>query len=225
MSNLPGLFSSFDNLDSISVDSLAIFLKSVSVNLSTIQLENYLANKILYPQTLPLTEIDMKIDLGILREVLRIYGPKFSDKSSKLLLGDNPFINITLRKIIIPRRFLHFIPDLVSLSWAFVDGLLLDRKKEDWFEDLWTVVLSDDNEEIVGSVILPQFNGENDSVELFLLGKNFKIKAGGLTLVRCPKDRCEIAYRITNGMLLGKKENALEISGGKLGVLVDGRIR
>ena len=225
MPKILGLFDSFDNLDSISVDSLAIFLKSVSVNISTIQLENYLANRILYPQTLPLTEIDMKIDLGILREVLRIYGPKFSDKFSKPLLGDNPFINITLRKIIIPRKFLYFIPNLTNLSWAFVDGLLLDRKKEDWFEDLWTVVLSDDNEETVGSVILPQFNSGDDIMELFLLGKSYKIRPGSLTLVSCNKERCEIAYKFSNGMLLGKKENAVEISGGKLGVLVDGRIK
>ena len=225
MPKILGLFDSFDNLDSISVDSLAIFLKSVSVNISTIQLENYLANRILYPQTLPLTEIDMKIDLGILREVLRIYGPKFSDKFSKPLLGDNPFINITLRKIIIPRKFLYFIPNLTNLSWAFVDGLLLDRKKEDWFEDLWTVVLSDDNEETVGSVILPQFNSGDDIMELFLLGKSYKIRPGSLTLVSCNKERCEIAYKLSNGMLLGKKENAVEISGGKLGVLVDGRIK
>lgn len=225
MSQLPGLFDSFDNLDTISVDSLAIFLKSVSVNLFTIQLENYLANRILYPQTLPLTEIDMKIDLGILREVLRIYSPKQADKYSKPLLGDNPFINVTLRKIIIPRKFLYFVPNLTNLSWAFVDGLLLDRQKEDWFEDLWTVVLSDDNEETVGSVILPQFNSGNDIMELFLLGRSYKIKPGSLTLVSCNKEYCEIAYKFTNGMLLGKKENAVEISGGKLGVLVDGRIK
>ncbi len=113
-----GLFDSFDNLDQITVDSLIPWLKN---SLSSIQLENYLDNKILYPNTLPLTEYDMKIDLAILREALRMNGFK-----------SDLFLNITLRKIIIPERFLHYVSDLVSLTWAFVDGLLLNNRKEEW---------------------------------------------------------------------------------------------
>ena len=182
-----------------------------------------MANKILYPQTLPLTDLDMKVDLAILREVLRLNGPKFETKRSPLL-GDNPFLNITLRKIIIPERFLHYVSDLVSLTWAFADGLLLNRKKEDWFEDLWTVVVADDIDEIVGSILLPQFGSNRDSMDLILLGKNYKIKAGSLSVVPCPKDRCEIAYKFTTGKVLGKTENAVEVYGGKLGLMIDGRM-
>ena len=220
MPKLVGLFDSFDNLDQIDIDSLLLWLKSAPV---PIQLENYLANKILYPQTLPLTDLDMKVDLAILREVLRLNGPKFETKRSPLL-GDNPFLNITLRKIIIPERFLHYVSDLVSLTWAFADGLLLNRKKEDWFEDLWTVVVADDIDEIVGSILLPQFGSNRDSMDLILLGKNYKIKAGSLSVVPCPKDRCEIAYKLKDGQVLGKAENALELYGGKLGIMIDGRL-
>lgn len=220
MAKLTGLFDSFDNLDQINIDSLTAWLKSPP---TSIQLENYLANKILYPRTLPLTDFDMKVDLAILREALRINGPKLGTRVGPLL-GDNPFLNITLRKVIIPERFLHYICDLVSLTWAFVDGLLLDRRKEDWFEDLWTVVLADDIDEIVGSILLPQFGGEGDSMDLSLLGKDYKIKAGSLTIVSCPKNRCEIAYKFSKGEFLGKKENAVEVYGGELGLMIDGRM-
>ncbi len=220
MIKLTGLFDSFDNLDQIPIENIASWLK---VAPSLIQLENNLATKILYPQTLPLTESDMKIDLAILREALRINGPKLNLRKNNPLLGDNPFLNITLRKILIPQRFLTFVPDLKTLTWAFVDGLLLNRRKEDWFEDLWTVVLTDDADEIVGSILLPQFIGEGSVMELTLLDKIIKIRPGSLMVIPCPKDRCEIAYKFNQGKILGKQENAVEIYGGKLGLMIDGR--
>lgn len=220
MPKLSGLFDSFDNLDQIPIENISSWLKVVP---NLIQLENYLANKILYPQTLPLTETDMKIDLAILREALRINGPKLNLGKNNPLLGDNPFLNITLRKILIPQRFLTFVPGLISITWAFVDGLLLNRRKEDFFWDLWTVVLTDDTDEIVGSILLPQFIGESGVMELSLSSKTYKIRPGSLTVIPCPKDRCEIAYKFNQGKILGKEENAVEIYGGKLGLMIDGR--
>lgn len=219
MAKLSGLLCSFDNLDQIDINNLISWLKPSP---TPVHLENYLASKILYPQPLPISASDMQIDLAILREALRLNGPKSGEKEGPLL-GDNPFLNITLRKIIIPERFLRFVPDLVSLTWAFVDGLLLDRIRKDLFEDLWAVVVADDVDEVVGSIVIPQFNSGSDVLELKVLGKDIKIKAGSLTVVPCPKNRCEIAYKLTGGNLLGKKEAALEVYGGRLGLLIDGR--
>ena len=171
---------------------------------------------------LPLTDFDMKIDLAILREALRINGQK-ADQEEGSLLGENPFLNITLRKIIIPSKFLLYVPNLINLTWAFVDGLLLGRRKENFFWDLWTVVLSDNQDETIGTVILPQFDNKNASMILSLLGKDIKIRAGSLTFVVCPKDRCEIAYKLNAGKILGKKEAAIEVYGGRLGLIIDGR--
>ena len=211
MPKQPGLFDSFDNLDAISAESLVPFIKSAP---TILQLENYLANRILYPGTLPITDLDMKIDLAILREALRINGPK-SAKSGNPLLGDNPFLNETLRKIIIPERFLHYVPDLVSISWAFLDGLLLRRIKQDQFEDIWTVVVSADFDEIVGSAILLQFESLEESMMLSLQNRDYRILAGSLTLISCPATKCQITYE-------GK---VVEVYGGRLGLMIDGRMR
>lgn len=222
MPKFNGLFDSFDNLDQIPLEDIASWLAPPP---NLIQLENYLANKILYPQTLSLTEYEMKIDLRILREALKINGPKQIDKKTNSFLGDNPFLNITLRKIIIPKKFLSFVPSLVSLTWAFVDGLLLDRKKEDFFQDLWTVVLVGDINEIVGSVLLPQFEDESGRMDLNILNKNYQIRQGSLMVIPCPKDRCELSYKFSKGMILGRKESAVEVYGGNLGLMIDGRSR
>lgn len=212
-----GLFDSFDNLDQIALEDIAKWLK---VTPNTVQLENYLANKILYPQSVPLTQADMELDLAILREALKINGPKSSNNA---LLGDNTFLNITLRKILIPARFLSFVPGIKALVWAFVDALLLNRRKEDYFEDLWTVVLTGEIDEIVGSLLLPRFNSNNALMELKLESKSYKIRPGSLMVIPCKLSRCEIGFKFTGGKVLGKEESALEIYGGRLGLMIDGR--
>lgn len=219
MPKFAGLFDNFDNLDQISLEGIASWLKPVP---QLHQLENYLANRILYPQTLPQTEVDMQIDLAILREVLKMNGPKADAPNRNALLGDAPFLNVTLRKLLIPSEFLNFVPDLVSLTYAFIDGLLLGRKKKDWFEDLWTIVLTGDADEAVGSIILPQFRNTG-IMRLRVLNKNYEIRQGGLMVIPCLQDRCEIAYKLQNGSVLGKSESAVEVCGGKLGVMIDGR--
>lgn len=198
-------------MDGISSEAVAFWLKPVP-QLDFI--ENYLANKILYPQTVPQTERDMQIDLAILREALKINSPK---------TGASPFFNATLRKLLIPAKFLNFVPDPASLTCVFIDALFLGRDKKDWFEDLWTIVLTGDIDEIIGSVILPQFDGSGGVMKLRLMNKNYEIKQGNLSIIPCPRARCEIAYKLQSGKVLDKTENAVEVYGGKLGLVVDGR--
>lgn len=221
MVKLTGLFDTFDNLDSLEAENIVRWLKPIP---QTVQVENYLANKILYPQTVPVTKEDMQLDLAILREALRINGPKSRMVGGSDLLGDNAFLNITLRKIVIPQKFLQFMPDLVSITWAFVDGLLLERKRQDWFEDLWTVVVSDDTDQIVGSVLLPQFQSNLSKLNLAFQGKNFEVRPGSLTVLPCPFERCEITFKFNQGKFMGKTESVLELSGGNLGLIIDGRM-
>ncbi len=204
-----GLFDSFENLDQIGVDSLIPWLKNPP---SAIQMENYLANKVLYPNTLPLTKDDLKLDLVILREVLSKIGPK-----------SNPYLNISLRKIIIPERFLHYVSDLAGLTWAFVDGLLLNKRREEWYKDLWTVVIDNNIEIIIGSILLPDFGSSADSMNISILGQDYQIAQGSLIIIPCQSTRCEVAYKFSEGKLLGKKDSAVEVYGGELGLMIDGR--
>ncbi len=221
-----GLFDGFDNLDQINFSDVARWLRPVP---NEIQLENYIANRILYPQTIPMTEVDMAIDLAILREALRINGPKGetqNEQKANALLGNNPFLNPTLRKILIPGKFLSFVPDLATLTWVFVDGLLLERTKMDFFQELWTINLTDNTEKVVGSIILPQFKNKSTEMEIIAEGKKFIVKMGSLIVLPCPKDRCKISYKFDKGgQVLGKQESAIEVYGGKLGLMIDGRSR
>lgn len=210
-----GLFDSFDNLDNINAESLVYWLKPVP-NLK--QIENYLANKILYPQTVAQTEFEMQMDLSILRETLRMSAPK----GNNAMLGGNPFINPTLRKILLPAEFLYFVPDLATLTAVFIDALLRDRPKQDFFEDLWTIILTDNTDEIVGSVLFPRFK-EGGLMQIYLLGKKYEIKPGVFNIFACSREHCEVSYKIQQGSFLGKNDSAVEVAGGRLGLIIDGR--
>lgn len=217
MPALPGLFDSFDNLDAIKTEDIARWLKP-QPQLTFI--ENYLAQRILYPQTVPITSQDMNLDLAILREAIR--SSAHGDKKS-IMLGDNPFINFTLRKILIPGKFLNFVKDLPTITWVFIDALLSERKEADFFEDLWTVVVTGETDEIVGSILLPKFKDKSSVIQLGVAEKVYKIGAGTLSVVPCSKQRCEITFKISSGKMLGKNQLTVEVYGGRLGLVIDGR--
>lgn len=219
MPKFSGLFDSFDNLDQINLENVTLWLKRSP---QIVQLENYLANRILYPQIVPLSTVDMEIELAILREALKL---TFSQIQKNNLLGENRFLNPTLRKILIPRRFLNYVPNLIKLTWVFVDTIPAKAKPKDFFADLWTIVLTDDADEVVGSLLLPEFSSLTSAMELNILGKAYKVKSGSLVVLPCPKERCEISYKFNQGKVLGKMENSVEIFGGKLGIMIDGRKR
>ncbi len=218
LAKLSGLFDSFDNLDEIAIESISRWIKPIP---QEIQLENYIANRILYPQTVAITALDMQIDLAILREAIRLNGPKKNAKD--IFLGNNAFLNINLRKLMIPDKFLNFVPDLATLVWVFIDALLLDKNRVDVFEDLWTVVLTDEVDEIVGSLLLPRIESGTAEIEVSVMNQNYKIKAGSLMIIPCEPSRCQISYKLREGQVLGKAEASLEVYGGKLGLVVDVR--
>lgn len=221
MPEFVGLFDRFSNLDQISIENVMRWLNPVPLQVS---LENYIANRILYPQAVPVLFSEIRIDLAILREALRLNNS--CDKSDKnTFLGNSPFINTTLRKIIIPANFLEYIPDLASLIWAFNDGLLLDHSKKDLFEDLWTICIDNNTEEIVGSILLPQFTDIRGLMEIKLESKTYHIKAGTQSILPCFTERCQISFNFKNGKLLGKSKSSIELSGGKMGLFIDGRIK
>lgn len=214
-----GLFDSFENLDQIQPEAIASWLDPAP---PVVYLENYLANKLLYPQTLPLSNQDLKIELAILREALKANIPP-SDRETNPFLGESPFLNLNLKKMLIPAHFLKSVPDLATIVSCFIDGLLLGRKKEERFEDIWTVLVTGDLDEVVGSVVLPRFEKQTGQLQAELLGKSYLMKAGSLSVVPCDKQKCQILFKSSQGKILGKNDLLIEIYGGRLGIVVDGR--
>lgn len=80
MAKLVGFFESFDNLDLIPVEEIA---KKLKIRSQLIELENFVSNRILYPQAIPTTSIDMETDIVILDMALKINKEKKLPKNFK----------------------------------------------------------------------------------------------------------------------------------------------
>lgn len=209
MPDSAGLFDGFGDLNQIQAANVAKWLNPVPHITS---LEDYIANRQIFPHAVPISLFEAKVDLAIFRELLIL------DKEAK-----TKFLDTTTRKVLIPARLIQYVPDLTSLVLAFIDALLLNYPKKDFFDDLWTVTLSGEIADIVGSVIVPQFQTAGGFIEVKSGKKSLKIRVGGLGLLPCLKDRCKIEYKVSGGTVLNKSEDAIEVYGGKFGVLIDGR--
>lgn len=203
MSKVIGIFSDFLDLDQIPLNDISKWIKKPPLNFT---LENYIANRIYYPQVAPISSTDLEIDMAILKEVLRVK-------------GDSSFLNQTLRKIIIPQSFFQFLPDIKKLVWIFVDAFLSNQKLS---SDVYTVVLKTNSEKVIGTLLRPRFLSPAGNIKISFAKHNFLIKKGNLVVFPCDK-HCLINYQLSSGNLLGKNEGAVEIDGGILGIMIDGR--
>lgn len=194
---LSGVFDKFKDLDQIPTDEI---LRWINPAPNRIVLENYLASRIFFPQTVAVSQQDLKWDLAILREALK---------------RNTDFVSKTSKKIFIPEDFLTRFPNLSALIWAFVDAL---RPK-----DIWTVLLKGEKFDTLGSVIVPSSKGKVE-VEITIDGKTQKVAPDNLMVIPCRKHRCQISFKVKNGQILGKEKGVVEIFGGRAGVIVDTRI-
>ena len=67
MPKVSGIFEKFKDLEQIPIDDISRWLKPQPEYF----LENFIANRLLYPQVLPLTIQDLEIELAILKEVVK----------------------------------------------------------------------------------------------------------------------------------------------------------
>ena len=188
------------------VEELVKWLKHLP---DPIILKNFIANRVLYPQIIPVTKEEMEWELAILREAVR---------------NTPDFFNPTARKILIPASFLSRVPDLSKLVWVFVDAYLLNWTKNNPGQNIWTVVLrNEDKDEVIGSIIIPELAEQTSSIQILVNEKNVQIPKGGLAVIPCDVNKCKIGFKVNKGVLLGINEGMVEVYGGKLGLIVDGR--
>ena len=198
MPKVTGVFDRFENLEKIPAENIA---KWLSMHPDSAAIENYIANRVIYSQTVPVTLNDQNIDFAILREAQRA-APIYFKQNQK--------------KIFIPADFLQITPDIKKLVNIVIDA----------FEPkgLITFVLTArTKDEILGSLVTVNCKKE-DMLYFELEGKNFKIKPGNLTILPCPKDHCHVNFKSQGSTIFGKTELVFEIPGGKIGLIVDGRL-
>lgn len=196
MPKVSGIFDRFDHLDQIPISDIADWLNPRP---DIKFLDNYIANRIIYPQITAISQAELDIDLAILREALK-RNPIFFKKAQK--------------KILIPEEFLSRLPDLNKLAWAFIDAYTPD-------EQMVFTMVGKGGDEVLGTYLRAEFPQESGYIELEIQDQSFRIKPG-LTFIPC-QNHCHINFKSSNGKILGKSELTIEVFGGRLGLAIDGR--
>jgi hypothetical protein len=156
MPKLSGAFEHFKNLSNIIAPDVQRWLK-FRVEVHT--LENFIGNRVLYPQSIPTTKAEMEIDLAILREVVRLNSSFFYDP--------------VRTRLVIPQDFINRFLDLTDLVWVFVDALPLKQLTKVFVKD-WS------GNHLIGSILKLTPQSQAD-LAVVLDNKSYKLNVGSLT--------------------------------------------
>lgn len=189
MPKLTGFFSGFPELGKLTVEDVNHWLKAKE---QVFFVENFIGNRYLYPQTIPLSADDLEVDFALLREFIR-YHPEFvySAKNKKLQILEE-----------LELRF----PPPQKLIGAVLDVLAL--------VDQTPVLLRKTSGEVrlVGTVVsFTPSEGESFS-DVNVNGQLLKLQSGTVTIL--PNREDHIVVQINS-------QPPLSISGGQLGVVID----
>lgn len=176
MPKLSGVFDQFRDIERIPPEDINRWLK---VKLEPHILENYIANRILYPQTVPTSEYELDIDLAILREIIRRGSPLFYQNS----------------RIVIPSEYVDRFPSLLKLATAFVDGLTPAGVTP-------IAIKEHDGVQLIGSYVSFSFLKEQNPIKVIVNGVEYKIKLNALTLLPFNEKQLKVMIDETQEILI-----------------------
>ena len=191
---MSGIFDQFPDLEKTSSEQLAAW---ISQKLETHFLNNYLGNRLLYPQAIPLTQKELEIDFAILRAGIRL----------KPGLVFQPQTN----KIVIPKNFEERFPPLRTLVLSVIEGI---NPKGVHF-----IYIKDRSQlKVIGSVISPlspqKLSGDEKTVILKAGEMQRALPLGAMSVITLPVSE--------NKITLGNEE--FKALGGELGAIIDLRL-
>ncbi len=190
MPKLQGVFDRFADLDKVNAQDLAKWLKSKG---EVSFLENFLGNKLLYPQTVSVKKTDFNIDVAIFLEAVRLSPGSLYDQKGK--------------KIIIPVDIVKRFPPLTILVDSLIHVLSLP-------EGQTTVFLKTEDKklEILGTVVRPPAHILKENLKVILGTQVIQARVG--TILRIAATAKALQLNIDTYGPLG-------VSGGGLGVVLD----
>lgn len=202
MSKVLGVFDYFPLLNKIPIDEIAKRLPS-GTNVKLI--ENYIANRILYPQAIPTHPDELKIDLKLLTVALSFHPEKFYDSNSK--------------KIYIPQDFTFYLGSLREVAQAFLDAFKLS--------EITTIYMVGFVRKVLGTYIQPTKHESSGQLTIWisqppwLNQQKYQLKLGALDQFPASSEKVDIKFESSVVTLLGKNTIELEVYGGNLGLIVD----
>lgn len=194
MPHLTGVFEEFPDLDKVTVVQIASWLVNKPENHT---LSNYFGNRLLYPQTVAVNELDMEIDLAILREAIR----------QKPAIVSEPQRN----KLYIPENMVTRFPPLSRLAGVLIESLSPKGINQIYIKNRNQVKL-------VGTLVSPQdlSNIVKDKKVVKVLVDGVESRLNINTISISPITSPEVKIKI--------EDEEYKVYGGELGVIIDLRL-
>lgn len=193
MPKLTGVFENFLSLSHSNVDDIKRWLNFPT---EAHQIDNFLSNRLLYPQTIPMNEQEMEIDLAILREAIRV---NMQGDKSLVNLFFNPYKNT----ITINEDFLLRFRPTQKLVWALADVLPLKETTNIFTKD-WSGTHG------IGS-LTTFFNSNSQELTMEVNGQRLNLNTPSRAAVPFTQRQTQIK--------IGDK--VIPAMGGELGILID----
>lgn len=188
MPKLSGPFTLFRNFDQINLGNIIGKLKSHG---DVHVLENFFGNRIIYPQTIPVTSSDMEKDMALFGEAIKNQPDVIMRKNNSILLTND-----------LTRRFLP-LPVLIK---TIINNTNLPP--------ISTIYLKKDSlTKIAGSILLPKLSaGKGEKVTITVNGQILKLNQGSFSILPFQDRHLRITINTSP---------QIAVSGGEIGVVVD----
>lgn len=189
MPKLIGIYEIYKEAENIPIDNI---IRWIHFRIEPHHLENFIANRLLYPQTLPLTSLDFEIDLAILREVIK--------KKPNLL------VNSETNKITIPESLILRFNKIELILKCILDVLKI--------KGVVTVNTKDHKitSDLVGTIYAPSNLPQEDILGVSLNGKKYNLKKGSINIIPSSERH--------NNLIISTLPE-ISVIGGKLGIVID----
>lgn len=192
MPALTGIFATLPGIENIPPEGIQ---KWVKIRLSAHAIENFLANRIMYPQTIPVTEEDKAIDQAILQEYINT--------------NQAYFYNPLSHRLLIPSELIARFKPLDQLLMVFCSLLNLSGV-------IPLFIIEENTLQNEGSILVPQISSQSAKLTVVLNGSSQSLEIGKFYHFQVPDQR--------NRVKLGD-ENEMVVAGGKAGITIDLRKR
>lgn len=194
MPHLTGVFEEFPDLDKVTIAQIASWLVNKPEKHT---LSNFFGNRLLYPQTVAVNELDMEIDLAILREAIR----------QKPAIVSEPQRN----KLYIPENMVTRFPPLSRLAGVLIESLSPKGINQIYIKNRNQVKL-------VGTLVSPPdlSNIVKDKKVVKVLVDGVESRLNINTISISPITSPEVKIKI--------EDEEYKVYGGELGVIIDLRL-
>lgn len=188
MPKLSGIFTNFPGLDKVPIDNIIRWLK---IKPEVHSLQDYIANRLLYPQTIPLTQQDLEIDLALLREALIL-------EPSHIFIPNK-------KKIVIPEDMENRFPPLEKLTMAITEAINP--------AGVTSIYVYRDNISVqVGVIARPEILNSPNELDVFIDNKMIRFATGGVSIFPLPPKPLTIKIATLE---------PFTVSGGDVGLILD----